>query len=414
MHAPRLDSCAEARGLLLPDAACDAAAAHAWSIEAAEEVPLRQAAGRTLATPVIATVSLPAFDQAAMDGYAFVTGGREIPPGTCMPVVGRVAAGQSARELATDQAMRIFTGAPLPVGADAVLMQEHARRDEDVVITSRAVVPGNNVRKRGEDVRVGEALLEPGTRLDARHVALLAAQGHPAVTVRRRIRVGVISTGDELREPGNALDPAAIYDSNRPMLLALAEAAGFEAVDGGCVHDTPVDLARSLTALAAGCDLLVTTGGASIGEEDHAATAAALAGATFETLRMALKPGKPAVVGRIGGAAYLGLPGNPVAALVSWLLLGRAMTASLEGRPVIRRPGLKLRVANTYERRPGRTEFVPARIAAGTVHILGRGGSSRLRPLIEADGLVEIGPEHAPVASGSVVAFHSFCDRFLV
>ena len=180
--------------------------------------------------------------------------------------------------------------------------------------------------------------------------------------VRRRPRVGIVSTGNELRQPGSDLDEAAIYDSNRPMIMALAEQACVDVVDGGWVRDDPAAMARVLAAMAATCDLVVTTGGASVGEEDHAATAMALAGARFETLKIALKPGKPAVVGQLGSCAYLGLPGNPVSALVSWLFLGGAVVSALEQRPFRRRLGCPMRSVSHFQRRPGRTEFVPARV----------------------------------------------------
>jgi molybdopterin molybdotransferase len=297
-------------------------------------------------------------------------------------------------------------------------MQEHGWRDGDHIVLNRMVRPGDNIRRRGEDIAEGEFLLAPGERLDARHVALLAAQGRGSVRVRRRARVGIVSTGNELREPGAALDAEAIYDSNRPMLLALAEQAGVEAVDGGWVRDDPVAMARALTELSEHCDLIVTTGGTSVGEEDHAAGAMALARARFETLKVSLKPGKPAVTGQLGSCAYLGLPGNPVSALVSWLFLGGAVVSALEQRPFRRRLGCPMRSVSQFQRRSGRTEFVPARIrmadAGPGVEILGRGGSARLRPLVRADGLAEIAPLHAPVEVGDTVLFHSFRNGFAV
>ena len=218
--------------------------------------------------------------------------------------------------------------------------------------------------------------------------------------------------------PDPALADATIYDSNRPMLMALAAQAGLEVVDGGWVPDDPGTMAEALRGLASRSDLVVTTGGASVGEEDHSAAAVMRAGGRCQTLRIALKPGKPAVVGRIGKAAYLGLPGNPVSALVSWLILGGCVVATLEGRPYRRRPGCPIPAASRFERRAGRTEFAPGRIVATeagpAVEILGRGGSARLRPLVEADGLVEIHALHAPVEPGATVLFYPFRDGFAV
>lgn len=413
------DLCSEGPGLITIDDACARAGSYAEPIVAIESVPLRQAHGRTLAEEVVARLAMPPFDQSAMDGYALSLGGGMLPRGARLPLEGRVAAGDPAGALSAGAAARIFTGAPLPAFADAVVMQEHAWRDGDGLVLNRMSRPGDNIRRRGEDIAEGDVLLRPGERLDARHVALLAAQGRASVDVRRRPRVGVISTGNELRQPGADLAEASIYDSNRPMVMALAEQAFLDVVDGGWVRDDPVTMATVLAALAARCDLVVTTGGASVGEEDHSAAAMAAAGASFETLRIALKPGKPAVVGRLGPCAYLGLPGNPVSALVSWLFLGGAVVAAMEQRAFRRRLGCPMRVISPFQRRPGRTEFVPARLsldegAGSGLEILGRGGSARLRPLVLADGLAEISPLHAPVEAGDSVLFHPFQNGFAV
>jgi molybdopterin molybdotransferase len=338
--------------------------------------------------------------------------------GTRLPVGGRIAAGDPAVRLPAGRAVRILTGAPLPAGADAVLMQEHGCRDGAELVIHRMLRSGENIRRRGEDIRSGDHLLSRGVRLDARHVALLSAQGRSAVAVLRRPRVAIISTGSELVQPGSPLAGASVYDSNRPMVMTLAAQAGLDVVDGGWVRDDPDALAAVLREVSTHCDLVVTTGGASAGEEDHSASAVARAGGACETLKIALKPGKPAVVGRIGAAAFLGLPSNPVAALVSWLILRGAVVAALEGRSFRRRPGCPMPVASRFERRPGRTEFAPGRLVGNgggpAVEILGRGGSARLRPLVEADGLVEIHPLHAPVETGDMILFHPFRDGFAV
>ena len=185
-------------------------------ISAVDEVPVREAVGRTLAEEIVARLAMPLFDQSAMDGYAVALGGGMMPAGARLPVEGRVAAGDTAGVLPDGAAARIFTGAPLPASADAVLMQEHGWRDGDHLVLSRMLRPGDNIRRRGEDITQGELLLNPGERLDARHVALLAAQGRETVRVRRRSRVGVVSTGNELRQPGTPLDDAAIYDFEPP------------------------------------------------------------------------------------------------------------------------------------------------------------------------------------------------------
>ena len=400
--------------LLTIPQACARAIMYVRRLHASEAVMVLDAAGRTLAEPVVARLAMPPFTQSAMDGYALAAG-KGIPPGSRLDVVDRIAAGSVGRRLVQGETSRLFTGAPLPDGADAVIMQEHVEREGSAVILRRPIRAGDNIRHRGEDIEPLEPLLEVGDRLDARHIALLAAQGIKRVDVRIRPRVAVISTGDELRQPGLGLEAAAIYDSNRPMLLALIAQAGLVAIDGGWVPDDAGHLAARMKHLAADADLVITSGGASVGEEDHALAALRQAGGQGETLKIALKPGKPAVVGSIGAAAYLGLPGNPVSSLVSWLILGHAMVSALEGRPSRRRLGYPMTSRSRFDRRPGRSEFVPARLVDdGGVEILGRGGSARLRPLVQADGLAEIMAENAGVQPGDTVLFHPFRDGFVV
>jgi molybdopterin molybdotransferase len=351
-----------------------------------------------------------------MDGYAFAAASIEKVE-TELPVVARITAGARAPDLPFGSAARIFTGSPIPAGADTVVMQEHAQRRGSQVVVEGPIRKGSNIRRRGEDIGEGEILLEVGHRLGPHHIALLAAQGIANISVRKPPRVAIVSTGDELRQPGESLGDASIYDSNRPMLLALARQAGLDAIDGGYIPDNPDAIATRLLALAGAADLIVTTGGASVGDSDHSGAALASSNAPFEVLKMAVKPGKPAVVGNLAGAAYLGLPGNPVAALVSWLTLGNAMIAALSRASWKRRRGTPLAVISTFERRPGRNEFVPARIiisAGGArLEILGRGGSARLKPLIHADGLAEIAVDKGTVNPGDMVQFHAFRESFM-
>jgi molybdopterin molybdotransferase len=281
-----------------------------------------------------------------MDGYAFAASSLKGMV-TELPIVARVTAGSSGAPLPLGAAARIMTGAPIPNGADTVVMQEHVRRSDSTISIEGPIRTGSCIRRLGEDVAEGESLLAPGQRLDAPHLALLGAQGYAAIYTVRRPRVAILSTGDEIRRPGEALDASSVYDSNKPMLLALVRQAGLEVHDAGCVRDDVDQIARRLAEVAESCDLLITTGGASAGEEDHSGAALAKAGAIFEVLSIALKPGKPAVVGRIKEAVYLGLPGNPVSALVSWLTLGGAVVAALMGRTPRRQVGYPMRTASS-------------------------------------------------------------------
>ena len=406
---------ARAPALISLDEACERAAHYVTPIDRHEGVSLLDALDRVLAEQIFARIALPPFDQSAMDGYAFAASSID-QIGTELKIASRIAAGGSSAPLPPGTAARIFTGAPIPRGADTVVMQEHVRRDGWSLKIDDPIRHGSNVRRRGEDIAEGESLLTAGQRLDARHLALLAAQGFSTVEVLQWPRVVIVSTGDELRQPGEALGEAGVYDSNRTMLLALARRAGLYAIDGGHIPDNAQTMALRLSALSEMSDMVVTTGGASIGEEDHSAAALAASGSSVEVLKIAIKPGKPAVVGRIARAAYLGLPGNPVSALVAWLTVGSAMIAKLCGMRPQRRLGYSMTTVSIFERKAGKIEFVPARLVSTTdgvsVEILGRGGSARLKPLIHADGLAEIAASAGSLSPGDQVLFHSFRSGF--
>lgn len=388
------------------------AAACVTPLNGYEEVPLWSAAGRILAQAVKASLSMPRFDQSAMDGYA-VLAASLFDGSNRLPVSQRILAGDAGKPLATGTVARIFTGAQLPPGADAVVMQEQARERDGIVELTGPVLPGAHVRRMGEDVREGEALLRAGLRLGPRHVAVLASQGHSQVAVRRRPVAAILSTGSELRAPGAPLSQAALYDSNRPMLMALAEEDGFSVIDGGCLPDDARLLTKRLAELADRADLVVSSAGASVGDEDNSLRAAGAAGFRCDALRIAMKPGKPAVVGRRGSVAYLGLPGNPFSAFLSWRILGGAMTAAFAGVPASSPCGLPLPAVNGFAHKPGRTEFVPAQLrprdGGMAVELLGHGVSGHLKPLVAADGLAEIDAAAGAVSPGQTVRFHPFC-----
>ena len=376
-----------------------------------ERVPLRLAAGRILARSVFAQIENPRFDQSAMDGYAIRL--QDLQEGsTRLRLGGRIVAGSQAKCGQQGEAIRIFTGAPLPPGYDAVIMQEHVTRDGDFIHFDYPVKRGDNIRRRGEDIACGAVLLTKGQRLDARHVALLAGQGYGEIDVFGRVRVAVISTGNELRQMGQALDDSAIYDSNRETVMALAQAAGADVVDGGSLRDDPAIIADRLSELIGKADLIVTTGGASVGDEDHCSEAFRRCGGRLENLKIAMKPGKPAIVGRCGSSVYLGLPGNPIAAIVVWWLLGETMVKRAQGFQLAPQAFQVLPSKTSFPHKAGRTEFLPARIvpsqAGNTVEIIGRGGSARLLPLIQAHGFVEIPAEQAEISIGDGLRFRAF------
>ncbi len=282
---------------------------------AEEWVTLREARGRVLARDLPALRTQPPHDVSAMDGYA-VRAADTDPPGRPLRVIGEVAAGRTfAGRLGPGEAVRIFTGAPLPAGADAVLIQERARREGDRVVPEVAVPPGRFVRPAGLDFRAGDPGLAAGTVLDGRSLGLAAAMGHGWLPVRRRPRVAVLATGDELVFPGTTPEGAQIVSSNSTAVGALAEAWGAEVHDLGIARDDPADLVRALEQ-ARGMDVLVTTGGASVGAYDFVQEAAGHLGLELDFWKVAMRPGKPLVFGTLGPTLFLGLPGNPVSAAV--------------------------------------------------------------------------------------------------
>ncbi|WP_020178385.1 molybdopterin molybdotransferase MoeA [Methylopila sp. M107] len=403
------DGCA-APGLLSIAEAQLRAAGIATAPVGAETVGLIGLAGRVSAADVVSPTPLPPFDHSAMDGYALGSSGAEFV------VRARLAAGHSGRRepLAPGEAVRIMTGAPVPPGAVAVAMQERVAREGETIRLRASVEAGANIRREGEDVRVGDVIVPARVRLDARHVAILAAAGVAEISVRRKVRVGLLSTGDELLRPGRALGPGMIHDANRPMLAALLSQPAIEILDLGVAPDDRAELTRLMAEAGEACDLIVSSGATSVGEEDHLTAAVLAAGGTLGVARVALKPGKPVVAGKIGGAALVGLPGNPFAALVAWLLVGRVVLETLAGLEPKPLAPLAATAGFSQKGPGGRTEFAPARIV-GTgpeglplVKKLGRGGSARLAPLIAADGLAVIPAGRDDVSRGDRIGFLPF------
>lgn len=379
-------------------------------LAASEEVPLGAAAGRVLAADLLAPIDLPRFDNSAVDGYA-VRYADLAPAGeTRLPVTGRAAAGHAAERFA-GAAVRIFTGAPMPPGTDTVFMQEDCRRDGDVVLLPPGLPRGANRRLAGEDVRAGAVALPQGTRLRPAQLALAAALGVASVQVRRRLRVALFSTGDEVAEPGTPLAQARIYDANRRLLGELLAAAGADVTDLGILADAPERLAEALKEAAghaAGHDLILTSGGVSTGEADHVRDAVERVG-RLVFWRIAIKPGRPVAMGVIDGAAFVGLPGNPVAAFVTFVRIVRPLLARLAGERRAPLLPLPVRAAFSYRKKKGRREYVRVSLAhaGGSVeaHKFPREGAGVLTSLTETDGLAELGESVTRVEPGDMIGF---------
>ncbi len=384
-----------------------------------ESVPLRAALGRVLAEEVVAPLHVPPADVSAMDGwgYAAGSGGEAVGGLRRLSVVGRVPAGSSFDGVVGGgQAVRIFTGAPVPAGVDTVAMQEDCRGEGETVQVPAALKRGANIRPAGEDMTAGSVVLRPGQRLRAQEVGLAAAVGRAALTVRQPLRVVLFSTGDELREPGGPKPAHAIYDANRYTLAAQLDALGVEVRDLGILPDRP-DATRAALAEAAGtADLLVTSGGVSVGEEDHVKAAVSALG-SIDLWTLAIKPGKPLALGRVGNTPFLGLPGNPVSAMVTFLLVGRPLVLRLSGATSTATPRSLVVAGFSFDKKAGRREFLRARLERGPD---GRplaikfpsNSSGVLTSMVEADGLVDVPADTQSVRPGDLVDFLPFTGLF--
>ncbi len=378
-----------------------------------QSVALNGARGRVLAGAVIAPIDLPPFDNSAVDGYAVRH--RDLDPigETRLAISGRLTAGSAATApIAAGEAIRIFTGAPTPVGADTVFMQEDVRLDGQTVIVPAGLKLGANRRLAGEDVRRGAIVLPTGRRLSAADVALAAAIGLTRLDVRRRVRVALFSTGNEIVEPGAARPDAALYDANRYLLTGMLERLGAMVTDLGILRDDPAALARAISAAASGHDLVLTSGGVSTGEADHVRDAIEQTG-RLVFWRVAIKPGRPVAMGVVGGAAFMGLPGNPVAAFVTFACVVRPLLLRLAGAAPEPLTALPVRLAFAYKKKKGRREYVRVALrpaADGTVEAVKhpQEGAGVITSLTETDGLAELAEDATTVERGSTVGFLSY------
>jgi molybdopterin molybdotransferase len=390
-------------------------AAKVTAVQEVETVALANADGRILARDIPAPLPLPPFTNSAVDGYAVAS--RDLPKGQelAFPVTGRVPAGASAQApLMTGRAMRIFTGAPMPEGADTVFMQEDVRLEAGNVVLPAGLKPGANVRPAGEDIALGHAALKAGKRLRPQDVALCAAFGLTQIEVHRRIRVAVFSTGNELVSPGEKRAAAQLFDSNRFMLMAMLARLGCEVSDLGILADERIALASALKKVASHHDLILTTGGVSTGEEDHVKAGVESAG-SLVLWRMAIKPGRPVAMGIIGGTPLIGLPGNPVASFVTFVHVVRPTVLALSGatqQPLVPMP---VRAAFSYRKKIGRREYVRVtlrRVADGMLEAakFPREGAGLLSSLVDTDGLVELGEAVTQVEPGQTVGYLGYAN----
>lgn len=384
-------------------------------VTASEPVELHHALGRILAEDVVSPVDIPPAPNSAVDGYAVFHADLDPEEDTRLPVIGRVTAGQQDLPVAQPgTAIRIFTGARLPTGPDTVMMQEDCEEDGDHVVIKAGIKKGANARNMGEDVAKGSTVLRRGQKLRPQDVGQAAAVGRRELQVSARLKVGLFSTGDELREPGAPLDAGAIYDSNRYTIYALLTGLGCQVEDLGILPDR-LDVVQQALELAEGRhDLLVTSGGVSVGEEDHVKAAVEALG-KLHLWRLAVKPGRPIALGQVGRVPFVGLPGNPVAVVVTFLTIVRPLILRLMGGDDTPPHTFRVRAGFDHKKKKDRREWLRAHLvedASGllTAEKFPRDGAGILSSLVAADGLVELPEDLTRLEAGAMVEFLPFSE----
>src|SRR5258708_6437577 len=417
------DDCFAFAGPLLPIADMERLIiARVTPVAEVEEVPLSEALGRVVAADMAAAEDLPPFDNSAVDGFAVRHADLAAASDTRLIIAERVTAGHAAAHpLAPREAIRIFTGAPMPLGADTVFMQEDCRVEGNAVIVPPGLERDANSRHAGEDLRKGAIMLPAGRKLTAADLALAAAQGTTRLPVRRRLRVAVLSPGDAVVEPRAARPAAAIYDANRHLLRGLLDKFGAVVTDLGILRDDPAALETAIASAAADHDLVITSGGVSTGEADHVRAAIERIG-RLVFWRVAIKPGRPVAMGVVPGgppghaAAFAGLPGNPAAVYVTFARAACPLLLPLPPPPPPPPLALPVRATFAYRKRKGRREYVRVtlrRAADGGLEAVKfpRDGAGVITSLTETDGLVELREEETQIAPGTTVGFLSYAAR---
>lgn len=375
-----------------------------------EKVALTASLDRVLALDYRVPADVPPADNSAVDGYAIRAG--DLVGGTLLPVSGRVAAGQAPGSLAPGTAVRIFTGAEIPAGADSVVMQERVTMTDDRISIDAPVSEGQNIRRHGQDLVRGELALGKGTRVRAQEMGLLGSMGIAEPDVFARLKVAIITTGDELVDPGRPLGPGQIYNSNRFTLLGLLAKAGCEVVLCESLEDTREATRNTLERAAAGADFIITTGGVSVGEEDHIRTVLEECG-ELSLWRMASKPGKPLAFGTMGNTPVMGLPGNPAAVLVTFLVVGLPFIRACQGRTGVTGSGERIPAGFSTEKPSVRREYVRARKSISdegpVINAFPNQSSGVLSSACWADGLAVV-PENETISAGDPITYYSFAE----
>jgi molybdopterin molybdotransferase len=374
---------------------------------------------QVLAQDVCSAINVPDFDNSAMDGYAINLKEDQVntPGGVSFEVTDRIPAGSTGNTLAPGCAARIFTGAPIPQGANTVIMQEECEASEDCnrIEIWRPLSLDENIRPMGNDIQANDVILRAGLQLKPQDVALAASVGVAELEVFIKLKVGVFFTGDELVEPGNALNSGEIYNSNRYALVALLRQLNCEVINLGNIKDSLDSTCKALKILASDCDLIMTTGGVSVGEEDHVKPAVEKLG-KLSLWRIKMKPGKPLAFGHVGKAAFIGLPGNPVSAMVTFFLFARPFIKKMQGVSNHKNQTTQVQTNFDWRRPRPRREFVRVKLDRSTIpasaNLHPKQGSDVLSSVIWADGLVEI-PENSTFSQGEVLNYYSLTELTL-
>ena len=410
------DDCFAFDGQLMPlDDALAILAERLGPVTGTEEVPLRRALDRMLGADVIAARDVPPHDNSAVDGYAVFFDDLEADGETRLAVTGRLAAGHPlGRTARRGEALRIFTGAPMPVGPDTIFMEEDCRAEGDIVVLPPGLKRGANRRKAGEDITSGTLIARAGQRLRPQEIGAAASVGQSRLRVYRRLKAAVFSTGDEVRDPGQDAPDGCIFDANRYTVMGLLEGLGCEVTDLGILPDDLDAIQGALDGASGSQDLLITSGGVSAGEEDHVKAAVEALG-KIHFWRLAIKPGRPIALGQVGETAFVGLPGNPVAAMVTFMVIARPVALLLAGCTDVVAPRFPVRAGFDYSKKQGRREWARVRIEFD-----GKGepvamkyraaGAGILTSMVEADGLVELPEDMSALAKGATVDFLPFSE----
>jgi molybdopterin molybdotransferase len=405
--------CCGSDNLMSVDMAIAKGLSLARPVDGFEMIGLALIRGRCLLENIVARHPLPNFNNSAMDGYAVNTQTLNGDGPYRLKITGRMAAGDADKHK-TDKvpqgAIRILTGALVPDSYNAVIMQEKCTLEDGHIFFDKSPPVGNNIRPVGEDCRPGDLVLQSGTRLEPRHIAMLAAQGVSETKVRRKVRIAIFSTGSELRLPGQALSSGQIYNSNRYALAGQLDHPFIEVIDLGTIHDDYQTLKDTTQQAAEMADMIITTGGVSVGDEDHMPGIVTDLGGDLHVMKVAIKPGKPVTVGTIGNAIFLGLPGNPVAAFINQMLIGMPVIHKLAGMAPPAPATIPAFAKFERNRAPTRQEYVPAKIVAyadgsPVVETFAKAGSATLMPLANSDGFVVFPIGLSKVEMGDVVQF---------